>query len=279
VTRAAGPALRRLAERVDAVDSMLCVGLDSGLDRIPERFRHVPRPQLDFGRWIIDETHASAAAFKANTAFYEARGAAGWQDLADTIAYVRSVDPTIFTICDAKRADIADTNAGYVTGLLDELGCDAITVHPYLGAAALRPFLERIDKAVIVLCRTSNPGAGELQDLRIDGEPLWEVVARHVRDDWDVAGNCMLVMGATYPDELRRARQLCPEMPFLVPGVGAQGGDLDAVVRAGLDRHGRGLLINASRAIIGADDPGAAAPQLRDAIRAAAARAAAGSAA
>ena len=136
-----GAALSRLAARTEAIDSMLCVGIDSGLDRIPERFRRERRPQLAFNRWIIDETHATAAAFKANTAFYEARGSAGWEDLAETLAYLRGVDDAIFTICDAKRADIADTNAGYVTGLLDELGCDAITVHPYLGAAALRPFL------------------------------------------------------------------------------------------------------------------------------------------
>jgi orotidine-5'-phosphate decarboxylase len=267
-----GAALARLVARVEAVDSMLCVGLDSGLDRLPERFRREPRPQLAFNRWIIDETYGSAAAFKANTAFYEACGSAGWEDLADTLTYLRTVEAGVFTICDAKRADIADTNAGYVAGLLDGLGCDAITVHPYLGSAALGPFLDRSDKAVIVLCRTSNPGAGELQDLRVDGEPLWEVVARHVRDDWDRAGNCMLVMGATYPDELRRARELCPDMPFLVPGVGAQGGDLEAVVRAGLDRRGRGLLLNASRSVIGASDPGAEARLMRDAIRAAAAR-------
>lgn len=278
MTRTPGSALARLAARVEATDSMLCVGLDSGFERLPERFRREPRPQLAFNRWIVDETHAAVAAYKANTAFYEARGPAGWEELADTVAYVRSVDAGIFTICDAKRADIADTNAAYVAGLLDGLGCDAITVHPYLGATALRPFLERADRAVIVLCRTSNPGAGELQDLVIDGEALWEVVARHVRDDWDLVGNCMLVMGATYPDELGRARELCPDMPFLVPGVGAQGGDLEAVVRVGVDRQGRGLLINVSRAVIAAADPGAEARRLRDAIREAAARTLAGSA-
>ena len=153
------------------------------------------------------------------------------------------------------------------SALYDGLGCDAVTVHPYLGAEALRPFLERADKAAVVLCRTSNPGAGELQDLLVDGVPLWEVVATRVRDAWDTAGNCMLVMGATYPAELRRARELCPEMPFLVPGVGAQGGDVESAVRAGLDGRGRGVLINASRAISGADDPAAAARDLRDEIR------------
>jgi orotidine-5'-phosphate decarboxylase len=128
-----------------------------------------------------------------------------------------------------------------------------------------------------VLCRTSNPGAGELQDLPVDGAPLWEVVAARVRDAWNAVGNCMLVMGATYPRELRRARELCPEMPFLVPGVGAQGGEVDAVVRAGLDRRGGGLLINASRAIIEAADPATAARDLRDAIRSAVALQLAGS--
>jgi orotidine-5'-phosphate decarboxylase len=272
-----GPALERLEARMRAAGSLLCVGLDPAVDRLPERFRREPRPQLAWGRWIIDETHPQAAAYKPNLAFYEARGAAGWEELAETVAYVRTVDASIFVIADAKRADIGSTNAGYVTALFDQLGVDAVTLHPYLGAEALRPFLERRDRACIVLCRTSNPGAGELQDLPVDGVPLWEVVATRVRDAWDTAGNCMLVMGATYPAELRRARELCPEMPFLVPGVGAQGGEVDAVVRAGLDRRGGGLLINASRAIIDAADPATAARELRDTIRRAVALQLAGS--
>jgi orotidine-5'-phosphate decarboxylase len=265
-------ALERLEARMAATDSLLCVGLDCAIDRLPERFRGEPRPQLAFGRWIIDQTHPFVAAYKPNLAFYEARGAAGWGELAETLAYVREVDPAIFTIGDAKRADIDSTNAGYVAGLLDGLGFDAITLHPYLGSEALRPFLERGDKAAIVLCRTSNPGAGELQDLDVGGVPLWEAVATRVRDDWNARGNCMLVVGATYPAELRRARELCPDMTFLVPGVGAQGGDVASVVEAGIDHHGRGLLINASRSVIFAADPGAEARALRDAIRAAARR-------
>lgn len=263
-----GPALARLDARMTAVDSMLCVGLDSALERLPPRFAGMARPQAAFGRWIIDQTHTLVAAYKPNLAFYEARGAAGWDELAETLAYVREVDPAIFTIGDAKRADIDSTNAGYVAGLLDGLGFDAVTLHPYLGAEALRPFLERDDKAAIVLCRTSNPGAGELQDLDVGGVPLWEVVATRVRDAWNARGNCMLVIGATYPAELRRARELCPDMPFLVPGVGAQGGDVESVVRAGVDRHGRGLIVNASRSVIFAADPEAEASALRDAIRA-----------
>ena len=268
-----GSALERLAARVEVRDSMLCVGLDSALERIPPRFRRESSPQLSFNRWVIEQTLPYVAAYKPNLAFYEARGAAGWNELAETMAWLRSVEPGVFTIADAKRADIDSTNSGYVAGLLDGLGFDAITLHPYLGGDALRPFLERSDKACIVLCRTSNPGAGELQDLPIDGVPLWEHVARRVRDDWNRAGNCMLVVGATYPDELVRARALCPAMTFLVPGVGAQGADVEAAVHAGVDADGRGLLINASRSVIFAEDPAAEARGLRDAIRAAAATA------
>ena len=263
--------MARLRARVEAVDSMLCVGLDSAVGRMPERFREADRPQLAFNRWIIEQTHPYVAAYKPNMAFYEARGAAGWAELAETLAYLRSVEPRIFTICDAKRADIDSTNEGYVTGLLDEFGFDAVTLHPYLGREALRPFLERADRACIVLCRTSNAGAGELQDLNVGETPLWEVVAQRVRDDWNEASNCMLVIGATYPAELARARELCPDMTFLVPGVGAQGGAVGDVVRAGLDARGRGMLITASRSVIFSDDPGAEARRLRDAIRAAAA--------
>lgn len=270
--------MARLDARVASVDSMLCVGLDSALGRIPDRFARESKPQLTFNRWIIEQTLPYAAAFKPNLAFYEARGAAGWDELAETMAFLRRADPGVFTIADAKRGDIDSTNAGYVAGILDELGFDAITLHPYLGREALRSFLDRADKAAIVLCRTSNSGAGELQDLIVGDTPLWQVVAKRVRDDWDRGGNCMLVIGATYPAELARARELCPDMTFLVPGVGAQGGDVDRVVESGLDRHGRGLLINASRSIIFAQDPGAEARALRDAIRAGVAAAQGGAA-
>jgi orotidine-5'-phosphate decarboxylase len=146
------------------------------------------------------------------------------------------------------------------------MGFDAVTLHPYLGREALMPFLERQDKVSIVLCRTSNPGAGELQDLECDGRPLWETVAMRVSADWNAAGNCMLVVGATYPDEMRRIRAIAPEIPFLVPGVGAQGGDVAAVVAAGLHARGRGLLIASSRGIIFSGDPAVAARNLRDEI-------------
>ena len=263
-------AIAKLQQRMSSVGSMVCVGLDSAIERLPARFVRKRQPQLAFNRWIIDQTLPYAAAYKPNLAFYEARGADGWTELAETLAHLRATAPDVLTIADAKRADIGSTNAGYVRGLFDELGFDAVTLHPYLGREALRPFLEREDKACIVLCRTSNPGAGELQDLEVDGAPLWEVVATRVRDEWNDAGNCMLVVGATYPAELARVRALCPEIPFLVPGVGAQGGDVEAAIAGGLDNLGGGLLINVSRSNILADDPGEEARTMRDTIRAAA---------
>lgn len=249
--------------RSRATNSLLCVGLDTDLALIPEQFRGEAMPQFAFNRWIIDQTHASAAAYKINTAFYEARGAAGWAELEQTIAYLRAALPDVLTICDAKRGDIGSTSAAYARAVFDHLGFDCVTLNPYLGRDALEPFLERADKGCILLCRTSNPGAGELQDLAVDGQPLWLHVAQVIDGEWNQQRNCMLVFGATFPRELRRLRALLPEMPLLIPGVGTQGGDLELTVSAGLDRHGGGIIINAARAILTADDPGAAAESLR----------------
>jgi orotidine-5'-phosphate decarboxylase len=254
--------------RARAINSLVCVGLDSALERIPARFHGKPLPQFAFNRWIIEQTHPYAAAYKPNVAFYEAQGADGLAALAETARYLREHFPDILTICDAKRGDIGSTNAGYVSAIFDALGFDAVTLSPYLGAEALEPFLARADRACIILCRTSNPGAGELQDLEIGGVPLWRVVAQRVSAAWNTRGNCMLVAGATYPDELRQIRAEVGEMTLLVPGVGAQGGDLEATVRAGLNRAGLGLIVNSSRGIIFADDPAAEARALRDAINA-----------
>ncbi len=253
-------------QRVDAVHSLLSVGLDSTVERLPERFRSQPNPQFAFNQWIIEQTHPFVSAYKPNIAFYEARGDQGLRDLKLTLDYLHVHHPDIFTICDAKRADIDSTNAGYVSEIFDWLGFDAVTLHPYLGSDALRPFLERTDKACLILCRTSNAGAGELQDLRVDGKPLWQVVAETVRNCWNANGNCMLVVGATYPGELRQVREVVGEMTVLVPGIGVQGGSVEAVVNAGLNRAGKGLIINAARSVIYADDPAAEARSLRDAI-------------
>jgi orotidine-5'-phosphate decarboxylase len=258
--------LAKLNARIDEIDSLLCVGLDSDLTRLPASFQTQAEPQFAFNRWIIEQTHPFASAYKPNMAFYEARGDAGMRELKRTLDYLHEHHPGIFTICDAKRGDIGSTNRGYVEAIFDWLGFDAVTLHPYLGSEALAPFLERADKTAIILCRTSNPGAGELQDLPIAGEPLWSVVARMVAARWNARGNCMLVVGATYPAELAAVRAIVGAMPVLVPGVGAQGGSIEAAVRAGLNQDGRGLLINASRGILFSDDPGAEAQRLRNAI-------------
>jgi len=261
--------LQKYNRRADAIDSLLCVGLDSDISRIPEKFLSSATPQFDFNRWIIDQTAEFAASYKPNMAFYEARGPQGISELHQTVEYLRLNYPEIVAICDAKRADIGNTNDAYAVATFDELGFDAITLHPYLGRQALAPFLSRKDKACIILCRTSNPGAGELQDLLSDGKPLWHHVAERVSQHWDVDGNCMLVVGATYPEEMRAIRAIAPRTTFLVPGIGAQGGDIEATVAAGLDHEGRGLMISSSRDILFRGDPRAAARRTRDSIRAA----------
>ncbi|MEO8608381.1 MAG: orotidine-5'-phosphate decarboxylase [Chloroflexota bacterium] len=258
--------------RADAVGSLLCVGLDSDITQIPARFQSDSTPQFAFNRWIIDQTQAFTSAYKLNAAFYEARGEQGWHELRLSINYLRENYPDVLTICDAKRGDNSNSNTGYVKAIFDELGFDAITLHPYMGREALQPFLKRVDKGAIILCRTSNSGAGELQDLQIDGRPLWQVVAEKVIRDWNVNGNCMLVVGATYPSEMRQIRAVTGDMTFLVPGIGAQGGDVDAVVEAGLNSAGKGLILTASRSIIFADHPGEAAQSARDQIKNAALR-------
>jgi len=261
-----GSVIAKYNRRVDQANSLLCVGLDSDFERLPDRFRQAELPQFAFNRWIIEETHAYASAYKPNVAFYEARGEEGIRALEQTAAYLREHHPDILTICDAKRADIGSTNQGYITALLDRMGFDAVTLNPYLGREALLPFLERPDKGCIILCRTSNPGASEFQDLKIGDKPLWQIIAEQVSREWNGHGNCMLVAGATYPEELERIRALVGDMTLLVPGIGAQGGDVEQTVRAGLNAQGKGLIVNSSRGIIFADDPADAARVLRDAI-------------
>lgn len=259
-------AIAKLNARIDAVESLLCVGLDSDLAQIPARFFSQPNPQFAFNRWIIDQTFPYVNAYKPNIAFYEARGADGLLDLELTIQYLRQHHPSILTICDAKRGDIGSTNTGYVQAIFDRLGFDAVTLNPYLGGEALQPFLDRKDKGCIILCRTSNAGSGELQTLNVDGKPFWEWVAEKTRDRWNKNRNCMLVMGATFPEEIRRVRAIVDDLPLLVPGIGAQGGNLEQTVLFGLDQNRRGLIINSSRGIIFSEDPEASARQLRDVI-------------
>ncbi len=263
---ALSPALRKLETRMEAGNSLLCVGLDPDAEQLPASFLGGPHPLFEFCRTVIDATAPFACAFKPNSAFFEAHGASGWTQLAMVFAHLRAHHPEHFTICDAKRGDIGSTNRGYVRAIYDELGADAVTLHPYLGREALAPFLDRADKAAIILCRTSNPGAGELQDLLVEDAPLWRHVARSVSSGWNGHGNCMLVVGATWPEEMSQIRMTAPEMTFLVPGIGAQGGDIEATVRAGLRADGKGLVLASSRAILYSPDPARAAQITRDAI-------------
>ena len=259
-------AVEKYNQRVDKANSLVCVGLDSDFEYMPKKFLDLEYPQFEFNKEVIERTHEYTSAYKPNVAFYEARGEQGVRELKMTVDYLREHFPDILTICDAKRADIGNTSEQYASSIFDWFGFDAVTLHPYLGHEALQPFLAREDKGCIILCRTSNPGAGEFQDLEVEGKPLWQVVVEHVRDEWNAKGNCMIFMGATYPQELEKARELAPDMTFLTAGVDAQGGDAEKVVRAGLDNKSKGLIINSSRGIIFADDPGGEARKLRDEI-------------
>lgn len=222
--------------RVEKVNSLVCVGLDSEYEKLGGM------NQFEFNKKIIEQTHEHVASYKANIAFYEARGDKGLRELKKTIDYLREKHSDIFLICDAKRGDIGNTNNGYVAEILDWLGFDAMTLHPYMGRESLLPFLERTDKFFFILCLTSNPGAGEFQD------DMYVKVAEHVATWGD---NCGLVVGATYPEEMKKIRELAGDMTFLVPGIGTQGGNVKETVQAG----GRHLVIHSSRAIIFSDDP------------------------
>lgn len=254
-----------LEKRIDEANSLLCVGLDSEVSKLPERFKSFQYPQFEFNKWIIDKTHQYVCAYKPNSAFYEARGAQGIKELRMTIDYIKETDPSIFVILDSKRADIGSTNNGYVSFAYEYLNADSITLHPYLGEEALKPFFEKEDKVSIILAHTSNPGAKEFQEKSIGNDLLWEEVLKNI-SRWNNGKNVMAVMGATYPEELKKARAIAPSMTFLVPGVGAQGGDVKAVVEAGKNSRGSGLIINSSRGIIFAEDPAVEALKLRDEI-------------
>jgi orotidine-5'-phosphate decarboxylase len=231
----------------------VCVGLDSDYSKIPSFLKHgksIEQSILNFNKKIIDKTHDLVCAYKPNSAFYEAYGAEGLIALKKTIQYIDKKYPEVVTILDAKRADIGSTNLGYARFAFGELRVDAITVHPYLGQEALEPFLVRKDKLIIVLVKTSNPGASEFQDLKIGNKHLYEIVAGNVAKSWNKNDNCGVVVGATYPAELKTVRKIVGNIPILIPGIGAQGGDIKSTIRAGKDNRSFGMIINSSRAII-----------------------------
>lgn len=257
---------QKLDQAAQKNNSLLCIGLDSEYEKLPENIKTAEHSQFEFNKKIIDATHDLVCTYKPNTAFYEARGAKGIIDLKMTCDYIREAYPDIGIILDAKRADIGNTNNGYVTFAFDYLGVDAITLHPYLGQEAIQPFLDRTDKGSIILCKTSNKGAGEIQDLQVDNKPLYLHIARLVSQDWNGNNNCMMVMGATFPEELSEVRKIAPNITLLIPGIGFQGGDLEKTLSAGLDSHKKGLIISSSRGIIFASDPRIEAEKLRDQI-------------
>lgn len=230
----------------------LCPGLDPDLGKLPTHLRAlgVREAIVTFNRSIIDATKDLVCAYKPNSAFYEAHGDEGFAALQETIFYAHEQAPDVPIIYDAKRADIGNTNQGYAASAFDKLTADAITVHPYMGGESLKEYLDRADKGVFVMCRNSNSGAGEFQDLVVEGEPLYIHLAKAFRDKWNYNGNCGLVVGATYPDEIARVRAVAPDMPFLIPGIGAQGGDLLASISGGKDARGAGFIISTGRAIL-----------------------------
>jgi orotidine-5'-phosphate decarboxylase len=238
----------KLSAAWTANNSLLCVGLDPDLAKLPAELRDLPDGITTFCTRIIDATADLACAFKPQIAYFAALGAE--KQLEDICRYVRENYPHIPLILDAKRGDIGATATQYAREAFERYGADAVTVNPYMGEDSLDPYLAWQDRGVIILCRTSNPGGSDLQFLNTDGEPLYQRVARLVAGKWNKNGQCALVVGATFPEELAQVRAIVGDMPLLVPGIGAQGGDIAATVGAGQTANGMGMMISSSRAII-----------------------------
>ena len=229
-------------------NSLLCVGLDPDLARLPSQFSQDAAGVLAFCQAIVDATADLACAFKPQIAYFAALGAE--PALEQLCAYIRAQYPHLPIILDAKRGDIGATAHQYAREAFDRYGADAVTVNPYMGFDSIEPYFAWPDRGVIVLCRTSNAGGSDLQFLDVGGKPLYQHVAQLVADKWNRHGQCALVVGATFPEEIAQVRALVGDMPLLIPGVGAQGGDVDATVNAGKTANGAGMMINSSRAIL-----------------------------
>lgn len=256
-----------LEKRVDDSSSLLCIGLDPHVSDITAPTAESAR---DFCLNLVKQTSRYAVAYKPNAAFFEVFGADGWTALKQVVEAIQEesnrLGSMIPVILDAKRGDIASTAEAYATSAFETLGVHCITLSPYLGKDSIEPFIQNSEKGIFLLCKTSNPGAGDLQDLMlISGDPLHIHVAK-VAQAWNVRNNVGLVVGATYPDALASVRDVVPDMWFLAPGVGAQGGELESALKAGLRKDGKGMLLPVSRAIARAEKPGVAAAELRDEI-------------
>ncbi|HLS31594.1 MAG TPA: orotidine-5'-phosphate decarboxylase [Flavobacteriaceae bacterium] len=240
--------LTELRNQIVEKRSFLCIGLDVDLEKIPASLHQEEDPIFAFNKAIIDNTHHLAVAYKPNTAFYEAYGLRGWKALQKTITYLKENHPEIFVIADAKRGDIGNTSTRYAKAFFEEFPCDAITIAPYMGRDSVEPFLEFKDKYAILLGLTSNPGSLDFQMQQVEEEALFEKVIRTALD-WDNSQHLMFVIGATKPEYFQNVRKIAPNNFLLVPGVGAQGGELKEVCKYGLNED-CGLLINSSRGII-----------------------------
>jgi orotidine-5'-phosphate decarboxylase len=265
--------LEKLSAAWTANQSLLCVGLDPDISKFPDPVKQQPDAIFAFCKAIVDATADLACSFKPQIAYFAALRA---EDQLEALCrYIRETYPQIPVVLDAKRGDIGATAEQYAREAFERYGADAVTVNPYMGFDSVAPYLEWKDRGVIILCRTSNPGGSDLQFLNADGKPVYQHVARLVAEKWNTNGQCGLVVGATFPDELAQVRGIVGDMPLLVPGIGAQGGDIQATVKAGRTAAGSGMMINSSRAILyakpanGEDFAGAArrvALETRDAI-------------
>jgi orotidine-5'-phosphate decarboxylase len=263
--------MQSLAAAWQRNQSLVCVGLDPDLSKLPKHLARERAGVAEFCKSIVDATHDLVCAYKPQIAYFAAIGAEA--ELASVIDYIHQRYPGVPVILDAKRGDIGSTAEMYATEAFQRYGADALTVNPYLGRDSVEPFLKHRDRGVILLCKTSNPGAADLQELTVNGVPLFEHLATEIAAHWNEGGNCLLVVGATWPAQLARIREIVGNMPLLVPGVGAQGGDVQQVVQAGCTANGTGLIISSSRAILytssGADYAAAARREtlaLRDLI-------------
>ena len=239
--------ISKLEARWAFSNSLLCVGLDPQLDRIPERFKKQNSPYLDFCIAIVEATHELVCCFKPQAAYFSAVGAEG--QLEKLVLYIKEQHPDIPVILDAKRGDIGSTASLYAKEAYERYGADAVTVNPYLGFESIEPYMKYEDKGIVVLCRTSNPGSDWLQKDKKDLVPVYQRVAEQVAD-WNEEDQFVLVTGATYPEELGEVRKIVGRMPLLVPGIGAQGGDVKSVLEVGLDQKAQGLIISSSREIL-----------------------------
>ncbi|MDR1453895.1 MAG: orotidine-5'-phosphate decarboxylase [Candidatus Margulisbacteria bacterium] len=247
--------LAKINTRIQEKKTFVCVGLDTDCAKLPEKFRHAAEPILEFNKYIIDATRDLAACYKPNLAFYEMYGLAGLKALAATLKYIPAEIPVIL---DAKRGDIGNTSRAYAQAVFEELNADAVTLAPYMGEDSIAPFLAYQEKYSFVLCLTSNQGAQDFQK-----PDLYKKVAAKIQEWQERHGNCGAVVGATQPQEIRGIREIIPAAFLLIPGVGAQGGELAGTVQAARNKQNSGFLINSSRGIIYAADPAAAAAKLR----------------